>query len=97
MKLFKTIDEKFKEIGFMKVEENNFGVVYERQNKNPNYLQKLHLVHKQSGKHLIQSYDPYLMDDKKIGNTGVGLTMYEANLCIKKMKQMGWTVKNFNY
>lgn len=26
--------------------------------------------------------------------TGVGLTMYEAKLCVKKMKQMGWKVRD---
>lgn len=30
------------------------------------------------------------MDKKKIGNTCVGLTMYEMELCLKKMKKMGW-------
>ena len=29
-------------------------------------------------------------DEKKIGNTCVGLTMYETKLCLRKMKQMGW-------
>lgn len=90
MKLFKTTDEKFKEIGFVKVQEDEYGVSYERQNKNPNYLQKLDLLYKLSGRHIVQSYDPYLMDDQKIGNTCVGLTMYEMKLCIKKMKEKGW-------
>lgn len=90
MKLFKVADEKFKEIGFVKIKEDEYGVSYERQNKEPKFLQRLDLLHKNSGYHLIQSYDPYLMDDKKIGNTCVGLTMYEASLCVKKMKEMGW-------
>ena len=49
---------------------------------------------KQSGRHLIQSYDANIADEKKIGNTCVGLTMYEAKLCIKKMNRMGWKVKD---
>ena len=53
-------------------------------------MQKLDLLHKLSGRHIVQSYDPYLMDEQNIGNTCVGLTMYEMKLCIKKMKQMGW-------
>ncbi len=92
MKLFKSIDEKFEEIGFAKVEQNNYGVIYERENTKHNYKQTLHLLHKENGKHLIQSYDKTLMDKKGIGNTGVGLTMYEAKLCIKKMKEIGWKI-----
>lgn len=92
MKLFKTVDEKFAEIGFAKVMENKYGASYERRNVAFDYNQRLDLVHKSSGKHLILSYDRDLGDVKGIGNTGVGLTMYEAKLCLKKMKQMGWKV-----
>ena len=90
MKLFKTTDEKFREIGFTKVEEDEYGARYER-NKG-SFLQKLDLMHKSSGKHIIQSYDPTLIDNKMIGNTCVGLTMYEVKLCFKKMKEMGWKI-----
>ena len=90
MKIFKTIDEKFDEIGFKKVREDKYGVEYERENKKHGYTQTLYLGHKKSGKHIVQSYDKNLMDEKKIGNTCVGLTMYEMKLCLKKMKQMGW-------
>lgn len=31
MKLFKPVDEKFAEIGFVKVEENKYGVTYKRK------------------------------------------------------------------
>lgn len=94
MKLFKTVDEKFEKIGFVKVEENEYGATYKRKDKEYNFTQTLALLHKASGRHLIQSYDADLMDEKKIGNTGVGLTMYEAKLCVKKMKQMGWKVRD---
>ena len=94
MKLFKTVDEKFAEIGFVKVEEDEYGVTYKRKDYEYGYTQTLDLLHKASGRHLIQSYDADLMDEQKIGNTCVGLTMYEAKLCVKKMKQMGWKVKD---
>lgn len=93
MKLFKSIDEKFAEIGFKKVREDKYGAEYERENKNhvyTPYIQSLCLLRKKNGKHIVQSYDKNLMDEKKIGNTCVGLTMYEIKLCLKKMKQMGW-------
>ena len=92
-KLFKTIDEKFEEIGFTKIEENEYGVRYQRDVKEYNYIQTLDILHKTSGNHIVQSYDANLIDEKKIGNTCVGLTMYEMDLCIQKMKQMGWKIK----
>ncbi len=90
--IFKSIDEKFAEIGFIKIEEDEYGAVYKRRIDKYNYTQTLDLVHKASGRHIIQSYDEELTDQKKIGNTCVGLTMYEAKLCVKKMKQMGWKI-----
>ena len=93
MKLFKSIDEKFAEIGFVKTEENEYGAIYKRKNERFNYTQTLHLVHKKSGRNIIQSYDAALTDSRGIGCTCVGLTAYEAKLCVKKMKQMGWKVR----
>lgn len=37
MKLFKSIDEKFKEIGFDKVDDDEYSVTYERKNDKYNY------------------------------------------------------------
>ena len=90
MRLFKTVDERFAEIGFIKVDESEYGVTYHKLDTNYRYTQCLALMHKASGRHIVQSYDVNLMDEKKIGNTCVGLTMYEMKLCLKKMKQMGW-------
>ena len=90
MKLFRTIDEKFKDIGFEKIKDDNYSVTYIRCNKNPTYTQVLDICHKKNGRHLIQSYDKYLFDTKGIGNTCVGLTYYEAKLALKKMKQKKW-------
>lgn len=92
MKLFKTIDAKFEEIGFKKVEETEYGAEFERYDEDFKFTQTLCLLHKQSGRHIVQSYDKALMDAKGIGNTCVGLTMYEMKLCLKKMKQMGWKI-----
>lgn len=90
MKLFKSIDRKFADIGFVKEEENEYGVTYKRENKEYGFIQTLYLGFKESGKHIMQSYAANLMDEKKIGNTCVGLTMYEMKLALKKMKKMGW-------
>lgn len=92
-KLFKTIDDKFSEIGFQKVQDDEYAATYERKNEKYGYTQVLDLRHKASGRHIIQSYDKELFDDKKIGNTCVGLTYYEMKLAMKKMKKKKWTSK----
>lgn len=89
MNLFKSVDEKLKEIGFVKIEEDKYGVRYERKNSKYNFTQSVDILHKASGRHILQSYDNELMDQKKIGNTCVGLTGYEMKLFFKKMKQIG--------
>ena len=38
IKLFKNVDEKLAEIGFIKIEENKYGVVYTRKMRNTNIL-----------------------------------------------------------
>ena len=90
MKFFKTVDEKLADIGFAKTEENKYGATYKRTNVAYKYEQVVDLMHKASGKHIIQSYDKDLFDTDCIGNTCVGLTMYETKLFYKKMKQLGW-------
>lgn len=89
MKLFKTVDDKLADIGFVKIKEDKYGVRYERKNSKYNFTQSVDILHKASGKHILQSYDGELMDEKKIGNTCVGLTGYEMKLFLKKMKQIG--------
>lgn len=89
MKLFKSIDEKFLEIGFVKVAEWKDPTYARYQREVHGYTHTLYLGIKRTGLHLVQSYDENLMDSQGIGNTCVGLTMYEMKLCLKKMKQMG--------
>lgn len=88
--MFKNIDKKFEEIGFIKISEDKYGVIYERKDEKYNYTQVLAIFHKANGKHIVQSYDKSLMDSKLIGNTCVGLTYYEMKLALKKMRQLGY-------
>lgn len=90
--MFKSADKKLEKLGFKKVDDG-LHVEYERYNKKFNYTQVLSLLHKESGYHIVQSYDKNLMDENKIGNVCVGLTMYEMKLCLKKMKEKGWKIK----
>lgn len=47
MKLFKTVDEKLAEIGFVKEEEEDkYGCVYKRKDKEYNFTQKVFIGHK---------------------------------------------------
>lgn len=96
MKLFKTIDEKLEDLGFKKINDNQYCVVYERDNrlyfdnKQYGYRHVVSLAHKRSGRHIIQSYDPDLFDSNNTGNICVGLTYKELKLFMKKMKKKGW-------
>ena len=89
IKLFKNVDEKLAEIGFIKIEENEYGVVYTRKNEKYKYTHEVSILRKSSGRHILQSYDAGLFDTKNIGNTSVGLTGYEMKLFLKKMRKMG--------
>ena len=93
MKLFKSVDEKLRDIGFVKELESKYCVAYVRKNHDPDYTHCLDILHKSNGQCIIQSYDRDLVDDKYVGNTCVGLTYYEAKLVMKKMKQKGWRPK----
>lgn len=88
MRAFKTIDERLADIGFVKTEENRRLAQYERKSIEYNYTQIVFIGRKKSGEYILQSYDPNLTDQKKIGNTCVGLTAYELKLFSKKMSQM---------
>ena len=88
LKIFKSVDEKLAEIGFIKKGENNFLCEYERFNKEHNFVHRVSIGRKKSGNHILHSYDPALFDTEKIGNTCVGLTEYEMKLFHKKMKKL---------
>ena len=90
MKLFKSVDDLFMEIGFEKKQDDEYLVVYERRDPKNGYTQSLDILHKANGQHIVQSYDYDLFDDAHIGNTCVGLTYYEMKLALKKMRQKRW-------
>lgn len=84
--MFKSIDKKFEEIGFVKIKEDKYGVSYERKDKEFNYVQRLDILHKRNGKHIIQSYDATNTTSRF--SPVVGLTGYELKLALKKMKKL---------
>lgn len=86
IKLFKSVDEKLQDIGFYKIEENEYGVSYHRNIEKFNYIHRLDIMHKASGKHIIQSYQE---GANSYGfNNGVGLEYLEMKLALKKYKQL---------
>lgn len=92
-KIFKSIDDRFSEIGFVKIYDNKYVVSYERRNEAYGYTQVLDIIHKASGRHAVISYDKDLLDTEGIGNTGVSLTYHEMKLALKKMRKKHWTTK----
>ena len=69
---------------FVKVREDKYGVVYERYVDEYGYVQRLDILHKANGKHLIQSYDA--TNTTSEFSPVVGLTEYEIKLVSMKIK-----------
>lgn len=90
MSIFKSTDDKLRSLRFTKTQDDKYAVQYERRDPKYKYIQVVVLLHKASGRHIVQSYDASLGDNKGIGNTCVGLTYEEAKLFLKKMKEKGW-------
>lgn len=90
MKLFKTTDEKIKDLGFIKEKEDRYGARYFRADKGSGFNHVVELMHKSNTCSICQSYDKDLTDERKIGNTCVGLSYREMKLFTKKMKELGF-------
>lgn len=85
---FKSINQKIKELGFEKTYESNFVIEFQRENKQFNYIHEVGIIHKQSGNHLIQSYQK---DSQNVEfDVMVGLTFYEIELFLKYAKKLKW-------
>jgi len=93
LSLIKTIDEQFLEVGFSKTEDTEYAVVYQRYDTDYEYTHEICILHKENGRHLVQSYDPALFDTENLGCTNVGLTSHELKLIYKKMREKGWLSK----
>lgn len=88
MKFLKSTDKKLEEIGFKKVNENSYRVSYEKYIAEYGYIHAIDIVHKQTGNHLILSYEKGI--NKSELNNSVGLTGYETKLILKKMKEINF-------
>lgn len=87
MRLFRNVDEKLKDLGFRKVNENEFGVSYIKEASiAAKYNHVISIVSKLNGNHLIQSYEEKVNTDNF--NNVVGLTYKETKLAMKKYRQL---------
>ena len=83
------VDKKIKELGFRKIGETEKYCTFERYDKQHDYQQIVDIRYRTVwNTFAIKSYDKDLMDEHKIGNTCVALTLEEVELFAKKMKQM---------
>lgn len=90
MKLFKSVDEKLKDLGFVKLDtEDKFGVSYIRAvttKHGKSYFHRLDILYKANGNHLIQSYQEDMNSDGF--NNMVGLNYKIAKLAMRKYRQL---------
>lgn len=86
MKLFKTIDEKFKELGFDKTYESDIVVDYEKYIDKYKYTHVIELINKSNGQKTIHSYEKEINKDGFTNS--VGMTKEETKLAIKKLNKM---------
>lgn len=89
IKLFKNVDDKLADIGFVNVRDDKYGCEYERRSDVYGFVHKVFIGHKESGRHILQSYDPNTYVESCCGSAEVGLTGYEMKLFLKKMKKIG--------
>lgn len=84
MKIFKSLDNRiFDELDFVIGENTPYGVTYVRYNCEYGYTHKVAILHKKSGKHILQSYDA---DNAE--STNVGLSYKELRLFMKKFRKL---------
>lgn len=88
MKIFKSIDDKIADLGFAVADKSEYGITYTRYNSDYGYTHKVAILHKKSGKHILQSYDADLSDSKGIGRVNVGLTYDELKVFMKKFRKL---------
>ena len=78
--MLKSTDKKLEEIGFKKVKEDKWAVVYERYNDTYNYMQVLTVIHRTDGNSIIQSYDKDTFDKRFKGHIVTGKQIGRAHV-----------------
>lgn len=84
-------DDRIYELGYRKVNEDIYGVEYEKPEEMPFgtvYIHKVSIFKKSNGEYIIHSYDLEQFDTGIAGNVCVGLTTDEMEAFYAKMKEM---------
>lgn len=76
-----TTEEEARQTGEI-IYDSDLFVRYSKYNDEYKYVHYIDLLHKKSGRHIIQSHDE--------NDTMVGLEPKLAHLAIRKMKEKGW-------
>ena len=87
--LGKIADKKLAGLGFKKIEDSDYIVIYKRYNEKYEYVQRIDILSKLFGPSMVQSYDPTRMD-KEYRNVCVGLTFEEIIAIGMKFISKGW-------
>ena len=78
MVLFKTLESKIRDNGFLKVKDDDYGITYEKYNKEHDFIHMVELLYKDNKQNIsIRSYN--LLTDNL-----VPLTVNETSLFINK-------------
>lgn len=86
--MLKSVDEMFKEIGFIKIEETGEYVKYERVDDISPGTQVLLISKKRHFPSSVKTYYDNFLNGATVFSP-VGLTYYETKLVLKKMKKLG--------
>lgn len=78
-------DKRLADLGFQKVTDDEFSVVYRKYIQGIGHIHELAILHKKSGDHLIQSYD-----SDNIDSTNIGITKEIALALLVKLSSKGW-------
>jgi hypothetical protein len=82
--IFKTLDRRLGQFGYIKVSDTNYGVRYNKIEDN-GYIHAVDIMHKQSGKTLLYSYDA--TNSLESYAPQVALEEEEIRLFLKKLRQ----------
>lgn len=89
--LSKIIDKRMASLGYKKIEETKYGAYYLKHENEGNYDHAVCVLHKASGKHIMQSYDAETVQsiaDGKFLNEDAGVELPVLLLMWLKGKQM---------
>lgn len=88
------VDKRMEKIGYNKTDESYYGAYYEKEEKQ-GFIHVVCVLHKASGKHIMQSYDKFVLQiGDKYKNEGCGVEIPVLLLMWLKAKRLsvkyGW-------